>query len=472
MKRLIPIGLIPAALLALLVFAPVVVPASASPVSAATATTLPPGFTEQGPGQSCGAGTFAVFGVCAPCRYNPAQCSPPVPTPATPKAKAKNTEGTASSGDRKVPVSTISKNEAPSYGLGVKNAAKETHPACRVAGGPAYTFTPSQAAAGRCSNSADKYFDSDAECPAGTHRRTRGNSGQYWCDSNRNDYDINSRVKGHTVCMRGAIAISSNGSCLYCPSTNAHGRALGRSASAQSKSCIYAPAPTTTVRATLPATSKPAPPSTTSVQPPATPVPPSTTGSTSIPTYVPPTVVVPPIDIPPSVPLSAVAPPGLPKVSLGWSPSVAVTQLPLYLWLKGPDGETFANPPEVVWRDSQGRTNVTTMSVTSSVWAFEVVDGAGTKKTDKVTCSGIGAPWRPAWTDANGQPTASARAEGACWYIYRHMGDGSARSVNVTINWSVRTCQTLPAPKTCTTATRTNDFSSSIAVTEIQALVT
>ena len=472
MKRLIPIGLIPAALLALLVFVPVVVPGSASPASAATATTLPPGFTKQGPGQSCGAGTFAVFGVCAPCRYNPAQCSPPVPTPATPKAKAKNTEGTASSGDRKVPVSTINKKEAPSYGLGVKNTATETHPACRVAGGPAYTFTPSQAAAGRCSNSADKYFDSAAECPAGTHRRTRGNSGQYWCDSNRNDYDINSRVKGHTVCMRGAIAIRSNGSCLYCPSTNSHGRALGRSASAQSKSCIYASAPPTTVRATLPATSKPVPPSTRQVPSSPKPVPPSTTASTSIPTYVPPTVFVPPVALPPSVPPSAVAPPSLPKVSLGWSPSVAVTQLPLYLWLKGPDGETFANPPEVAWRDSQGRTNVTTMSVTSSVWAFEVVDGAGTKKTDKVTCTGIGAPWRPAWTDTNGQPTAAARAEGACWYIYRHMGDGSARSVNVTVNWSVRTCQTLPAPGTCATAIRTNNFSSSIAVTEIQALVT
>lgn len=464
MKRLIPIGLIPAVLLALLVFVPVVVSAPASPASAATATTLPPGFTKQGPGQSCGAGTFAVFGVCAPCRYNPAQCSPPAPTPATPKTKAKNTEGTASSGDRKVPVSTISKNEAPGYGLGVKNTAKETHPACRVAGGPAYTFTPSQATAGRCSASADKYFDPDAECPAGTHMRTRGNSGQYWCDSNRNDYDINSRVKGHTVCMRGAIAILSSGLCLYCPSTNARGGALRRSASAQSKSCIYAPAPSTTVQATLPATSKPTPPST--AVPPSAAAPASTTVSPSIPTYVPPTVVVPPATLPPSVP------PSLPEVSLGWSPSVAVTQLPLYLWLKGSDGAIFANPPAVAWRDSQGRTSVTTMSVTSSVWAFEVVDGAGTQRTDKVTCTGIGAPWRPAWTDTNGQPTAAARAEGACWYIYRHMGDGSARSVNVTINWSVRTCQTLPEPKPCVTATRTNNFSSSIAVTEIQALVT
>lgn len=448
------VGLIPATLVALLVFVPVVLPASA-----ASAAALPPGFTRQGPGQSCGAGTFAVFGVCAPCRYNPAQCSQSAPKPVSPKVTEKTDKGATSSGDRKVPVSTISKKEAPSYGLGVKDKEKETHAACRVSGGPAYAFTPSQAAAGRCSSSADKYYDPNADCPAGTHRRTRGASGEYWCDSNRNDYSINNRVKGHTVCMRGAIAILSNGLCLYCPSTNARGRALRHSASAQSKSCIYASAPPTTVRATVPATNKPAPPST--AAPP----------SSSIPTYVPPTAA-PPVALPPSVPPSAAGPPSLPEVSLGWSPSVAVTQMPLYLWLKGSDGETFANPPAIAWRDSQGRTNVTTMRVASSVWTFEVVDGAGKQKTDKVTCTGIGTPWRPAWTGARGQPTATARAEGACWYIYRHMGDGSARSVNVTINWSVRTCQTLPAPKSCVTSTQTNSFSSTIAVTEIQALVT
>jgi len=451
LRCLAAVGLIPAALLALLVLVPVVLPASA-----ASAAALPPGFTRQGPGQSCGAGTFAVFGVCAPCRYNPSQCSPPDPKPVSPKATEKTDKGATNSGDQKVPVSTISKKEAPGYGLGVKNKEKETHAACRVSGGPAYTFTPSQAAAGRCSSSADKYYDPNAACPAGTHRRTRGASGQYWCDSNRTDYSINDRVKGHTVCMRGAIAILSNGMCLYCPSTNASGGALRRSASAQSKSCIYASAPPTTARVTVPVTKKPVPPSTAAPPPP------------SVPTYVPPTAA-PPVTSPPP---SAVGPPGLPTVSLGWSPSVAVTQLPLYLWLKGSDGATFANPPAITWRDSQGRTNVTTMSVTSSVWAFEVVDGSGKQKTEKVTCAGIGAPWRPAWTGTNVQPTAAARAEGACWYTYRHMGDGSARSVNTTINWSVRTCRTLPAPQTCTTATRTNSFSSSIAVTEIQALVT
>lgn len=456
LRCLAAVGLIPATLVALLVFVPVVLPASVSTVSAAA---LPPGFTRQGPGQSCGAGTFAVFGVCAPCRYNPSQCSPPAPQPVSPKVKAKTNEGATSSGDKKVPVSTINKKEAPSYGLGVKNKKQETHAACRVAGGPAYTFTPSQAAAGRCSSSANKYYDPNAACPAGTHRRTKGTSGQYWCDSNRNDYSINSRVKGHTVCMRGAIAILSNGLCLYCPSTNSRGRALRRSASAQSGSCIYESAPPTTVRVTVPVTRKPVPPST------AAPLP------SSIPTYVPPTAA-PPVTLPPSAPPSAVGPPSLPRVSLGWSPSVAVTQMPLYIWLKGSGGETFVNPPAITWRDSQGRTNVTTMSVASSVWSFEVVDGSGKQKTEKVTCTGIGTPWRPAWTGANGQPKAAARAEGACWYTYRHMGDGSARSVNVTINWSVRTCQTLPAPKTCTTVTRTNNFSGSIAVTEIQALVT
>ena len=451
LRCLAAVGLIPAALLALLVLVPVVLPASA-----ASAAALPPGFTRQGPGQSCGAGTFAVFGVCAPCRYNPSQCSPPAPKPVSPKATEKTDKGATNSGDQKVPVSTISKKEAPGYGLGVKNGNRETHAACRVSGGPAYTFTPGQAAAGRCSSSADKYYDPNAACPAGTHRRTRGASGQYWCDSNRNDYSINHRVKGHTVCMRGAIAILSNGMCLYCPSTNASGGALRRSASAQSKSCIYASAPPTTARVTVPVTKKPVPPSTAAPPPP------------SVPTYVPPTAAPPSASPPPS----AVGPPSLPTVSLGWSPSVAVTQLPLYLWLKGSDGEIFANPPAITWRDSQGRTNVTTMSVTSSVWAFEVVDGSGKQKTEKVTCTGIGTPWRPAWTDTNGQPTAAARAAGACWYTYRHMGDGSARSVNTTINWSVRTCRTLPAPKPCTTATRTNSFSRSIAVTEIQALVT
>ena len=460
LSRLAAVGLIPAALLALLVFVPVVLPASA-----ASAAKLPPGFTKQGPGQSCGAGTFAVYGVCAPCRYNPALCSPPAPKPVSPKATEKTNKGATTSGDKKVPVSTINKKEAPRYGLGVKNRNGETHAACRVAGGPAYTFTPSQAAAGRCSSSANKYYDPNAACPAGTHRRTRGASGQYWCDSNRNDYSINDRVKGHTVCMRGAVAILSSGLCLYCPGTDTSGRALIRSASTQSESCSYASAPPTTVRVTVPSTRKPAPP-TTAAPPPS-----------SIPTYIPPTaappVTVPPSTVPPAtVPPPVVGPPDLPRVSLGWSPSVAVTQLPLYLWLKDSNGKTFANPPDVTWRDSQGRTNVTTMRVTSSVWTFQVVDGSGKQKTEKVTCTGIGTPWRQAWTGTNGQPTATARAEGACWYTYRHMGDGSARSVNATINWLVQTCRTLPAPKTCTTTTRTNSFSNSIAVTEIQALVT
>ena len=460
LSRLAAVGLIPATLLALLVFVPVVLPASA-----ASAAKLPPGFTKQGPGQSCGAGTFAVYGVCAPCRYNPALCSPPAPKPVSPKATEKTDKGATTSGDKKVPVSTINKKEAPRYGLGVKNRNGETHAACRVAGGPAYTFTSSQAAAGRCSSNANKYYDPNAACPAGTHRRTRGASGQYWCDSNRNDYSINDRVKGHTVCMRGAVAILSSGLCLYCPGTDTSGRALIRSASSQSGSCSYASAPPTTVRVTVPSTRKPAPP-TTAAPPPS-----------SIPTYIPPTaappVTVPPVTVPPStVPPPVVGPPDLPRVSLGWSPSVAVTQLPLYLWLKDSNGKTFANPPDVTWRDSQGRTNVTTMRVTSSVWTFQVVDGSGKQKTEKVTCTGIGTPWRQAWTGTNGQPTATARAEGACWYTYRHMGDGSARSVNATINWLVQTCRTLPAPKTCTTTTRTNSFSNSIAVTEIQALVT
>ena len=455
LSRLAAVGLIPATLLALLVFVPVVLPASA-----ASAAKLPPGFTKQGPGQSCGAGTFAVYGVCAPCRYNPALCSPPAPKPVSPKATEKTNKGATTSGDKKVPVSTINKKEAPRYGLGVKNRNGETHAACRVAGGPAYTFTPSKAAAGRCSSSANKYYDPNAACPAGTHRRTRGASGQYWCDSNRNDYSINDRVKGHTVCMRGAVAILSSGLCLYCPGTDTSGRVLRRSASTQSKSCSYASAPPTTVRVTVPSTRKPAPP-TTAAPPPS-----------SIPTYIPPTAA-PPVTVPPStVPPPVVGPPNLPRVSLGWSPSVAVTQLPLYLWLKDSNGKTFANPPAITWRDSQGRTNVTTMRVTSSVWTFQVVDGSGKQKTEKVTCTGIGTPWRQAWTGTNGQPTATARAEGACWYTYRHMGDGSARSVNATINWLVQTCRTLPAPKTCTTTTRTNSFSNSIAVTEIQALVT
>jgi len=453
-RCLAAVGLIPAALITLLVFVPVVLPASA-----ASAAKLPPGFTKQGPGQSCGAGTFAVFGVCAPCRYNPAQCSPPAPRPTSPKATEKTNKGAKTSGDKKVSVNTISKKEAPGYGLGVKNRNRETHAACRVAGGPAYTFTPSQAAVGKCSASANKYYDPNAACPAGTHRRTRGASGQYWCDSDRKDYTINDRVKGHVVCMRGAIAVLSNGSCLYCSATSSSGGVLRRSTSVQSGSCSYASASPTTVR--VPVTKKPTPP-TTAAPPPS-----------SIPIYVPPVTVppvtVPPVTVPPTP--SAVGPPNLPKVSLGWSPSVAVTQLPVYLWLKDSGGKTFANPPAVTWRDSQGRTNVTTMSVTSSVWIFEVVDGSGKQKTEKVTCTGIGTPWKPAWTDANGQPTAAARSEGACWYIYRHMGDGSARSVNTTINWSVRTCQTLPAPKPCTTAARTSKFASTIAVTEIQALV-
>lgn len=456
MRRLIPVGLIPATLLALLVFAPVVLPASGLPAAAATATTLPSGFTQQGPGQSCGAGTFAVFGVCAPCKYNPAQCSPPVQTPTTPKVETKNGEGTAASGDRKVPVSTISKKEASKYGLGVTDKQRETHAACRVAGGPAYTFTPSQAAAGRCSANADRYFDPDAECPEGMQRRTRGNSGEYWCDSERKDYSINDRVTGHTTCMRGAIAILANGLCSYCPSTSTSGRSLRRSASVRSGSCVYASAPATTaVRATT-STARPR-----ITQPPTTALPPS------IPIYVPPTVAPP--TTPSTVPSSD--PPSLPRVSPGWSPSVAVTQLPLYLWLKKADSTAFTNPQVATWIDSQGRTKTTTMRVTSSVWTFEVIDGTGKRKTETVTCSGPGTPWRTAWVGADGQPTAAARAEGACWYTYRHMGDGSARSVNATVNWSVRTCQILPTPKPCVTVSRTSSFQSSISVTEIQALV-
>ena len=453
-------GLIPATLLALLVFVPVILSVSASP--AAAAVTLPPGFTKQGPGQSCGAGTFAVFGVCAPCRYNPSQCSPPVPQPTTPKVTTKNNKGTKTSGDHKVPVSTISKKEAPKYGLGVPNKNRETHPACRVAGGPAYTFTPGQAATGRCSTSANKYFDPNAACPAGTHRRIRGNSGQYWCDSNRNDYNINNRVKGHIVCMRGAIAILANGSCLYCPNTNTSGKTLQRATSALSQSCIYGSAPATT-RVTVPVTVATTVPVTVpATSPPTSSIPPTTMPPVTSPVTVPPVTSS-------TVPTTAL-PPSLPRVLPGWSPSVAVTQLPLYFWLKNTDGTTFTNPPATTWVDSQGRTNTTTMRVTSSVWTFEVVDGVGKRKIDTVTCSGHGAPWRVAWVGTDGQPTAAARADGACWYIYRHMGDGSARSVNVRINWSVRTCQTLSKP--CTTVSRRSSLSSSISVTEIQALVT
>lgn len=428
---------------------------------------------------SCGAGTFQLWGGCVPCVHNPSQCSPPAsppPPPVTVQNQAQQSQ--AAPQENRVHVNTISSNEAPDYNLGVHDPTRETNRVCTVAGAPAYSFTPGGAATGACSASAEKYFDASAPCPQGTHRRPNGNSGQYWCNSDRTDYLINNLVIGHAVCMRGALWIAQDGRCFYCNRQNARGVLLDRNSSLARRACIYrtgstsntisgatsttAPTigPTTTRRTTVPPpTTRARATSTTSRPTVTTRIPSTTTPPRTIPR---PTVTTrPTVTQPPTS-----GGPTIPGVALRWSPENAITQLPLFVWLDVISGAT-----DQVWTDRFDRTFSSSLRVETMAWNFEVEDGAGRRWVNSVTCSGQGAPWRAGWLDRDGNPTEAARSQGACWYVYRHMGDGLPRDVTVEIVWSIRSCQTLPSAGACETTRSRQTKRSTIYVTEIQALL-
>lgn len=433
---------------------------------------------------ACGAGTFRLWGSCVPCAHNPSQCQPPAsPPPPPPVVQNQAQQNQASTQENRVHVNTISKIEAPNYNLGVHDRTQETNKVCTVVGAPAYSFTPDGAATGACSSSAEKYFDASASCPQGTHRRPNGNSGQYWCNSDRTDYLINNLVIGHTVCMRGALWIAQDGRCFYCNRQNARGVLLDRNSSLTRRACIYqtgsassttaaasTTAPTTTRRTVVPptttratttyttlrptATTRPTAPRPTTTRIPSTTVPPTTAPRPTVATTT--TAAQPPTSSGPTIP----------EVALRWSPQNAITQMPLFVWLDVISGAT-----EQVWTDGFGRTFSSSLRVDTMTWNFEVENGAGRRWVDTVPCSGPGASWRAGWLDRNGIPTGVARSQGACWYTYRHMGDGLPRDVSVEIIWSVRSCQTLPSAGACETTRFLQTKQSSIYVTEIQALL-
>ncbi len=423
---------------------------------------------------SCAAGTFYFGGGCVPCEYNPSQCPPPVENPTTPNIQNQERQGADNPQEHRVHVNTISRNEAPNFNLGVPDRSQETNKVCTVNGAPAYSITPEGSAAGVCSRNAEKYFDASASCPAGTHPRVKGDSGQYWCDSDRTDYVINDQVIGHTVCMLGAIRITDEGLCHYCPKVNSSGFPLDRALSEAKQRCHYTTPPTTTQATTTSTTFTSATSTTANITVPSSPS--STTTSAPAPTTVAPV----PTTIAPVSPTTAPAPappdpappqpesgqPAIPNVALRWSPQSAITQIPLFVWL-----EITSGSAQQIWTDAFGRTYSSELAVETTTWSFEVVDGRGRSWTDSVTCQGAGQPWRAAWIDSDGNPTPTARSDGACWYIYRHMGDGSPRQVNVKIVWAVKSCQTLPAAGPCETTEHEQTMQSSISVSEIQAII-
>lgn len=422
---------------------------------------------------SCGAGTFYFGGGCVPCTANPSQCPSPFSNNPPPSVLSGTKRATQTKGEHRVSVNTISRNEAPSFGLGVRDPSKEHHPACTVNGAPAYTLSIKSAAAGRCTAKATKYYKANAECPPGTHARKKGNSGQYWCQTDRTDYSIKNRVVGHLVCIRGTLVVTSRNTCLSCADFNSRQQPLLRTLSIQRGRCSYRPAPvTTTTKAPTPATTTTfRTPYTRTTRPPY--IPPTTKPLTTRPPYIPPTTQPPvPTTQPkrPTLPVNPTprpTPPEIPnQVSIRWSPRTAITNLPLFVWLEG-----STQPTQQEWRDSNGVIQVTTTAVDSSVWEFEVVDGRGRKNKDSVICDGPGDEWKPTWIGYNGNPTPAARAEGGCWYVYQHMGDGSLRQVNVKVNWRQETCPK-QQPATCSQKITTSSLGASIGVTEVQALLT
>lgn len=405
---------------------------------------------------SCGAGTFYFGGGCVPCKFNPSQCLPPINVPTTPNIRDQEKQGEASPQEHRVNVNTISRDEAPGYNLGVYDKSQEQNKVCTVDGAPAYALTSRGAAAGTCSRNAEKYFDPSASCPAGTHRRLKGDSGQYWCDSDRTDYAINNQVIGHTVCMLGALQINDKGLCMYCPRVSSQGLALNRDSSIDQQTCLYGTTTPTTEAVT---TSAPILTTTTTIAIPATSSP-----TTSI--FTPP---APPTSTPSNPPPPQYEPGGIviPSVALRWSPQNAITQMPLFVWIEITSGST-----QQIWTDDFGRTFSSELAIASMIWNFEVVDGQGRSWIDSITCQGQGRPWMPDWIDAKGNPTATARSEGACWYIYRHMGDGLPRQVDVEITWEARSCQTAPSAGKCETVRHERTQRSSISISEIQAIIT
>jgi len=141
--------------------------------------------------------------------------------------------------------------------------------------------------------------------------------------------------------------------------------------------------------------------------------------------------------------------------------------MPLFVWVEITSGSI-----QQIWTDNFGRTFSADLAISDTIWNFEVVDGQGRSWIDSIACQGQGKPWRPEWIDSKGNPTDTARSQGGCWYIYRHMGDGLPRQVNVAIKWEVRSCQTAPSLGRCETVRYEREQRSSISVSEIQAIVT
>ena len=474
-----------AMLLAAVLGASLALAAVAKPVSAQSSSQTQ--TTEQSSGQqdtkSCGAGTYMAWGACIPCHIAPRYCSDPVQTPQTPNTQTQQQQGQQSSQDHRVDVNTISANEAPNYNLGVHNPEQETHQVCTVSGAPAYSVTPAGAASGKCSSRAAKYFDAAAACPAGTHPRPKGDSGRYWCNSDRTDYVLNSQVVGHTVCMRGAIAITATGLCRYCAKVNSAGQALNRSESIARLRCIYGtanPTPTTrawatttTTRITTAATTTTAAPVPTYWFPATTWAPPTTRPAPSSTVWTP----------PPAVATTAAAtttttaapqperPVGLvfPEVELKWAPQQAIVKLPLFVWL-----EVAEAPATQTWTDSQGRSFTAKLELDQTKWRFEVVNGQGQRWVDSITARRTCQPWRPGWVGGRfGEVTATAFDQGACFYTYNHMGDGSPRELSAEVTWVVRSCPVgaEPADESCASSTHKRTKRSFVTVTELQALV-
>ena len=472
-----------AMLLAAVLGASLALAAVAKPVSAQSSPQTQ--TTEQSSGQqnakSCGAGMFLAWVGCLPCRYEPHSCPDPVQTPQTPNTQTQQQQGQQSSQDHRVDVNTISASEAPNYNLGVHNPEQETHQVCTVSGAPAYSVTPAGAASGKCSSRAAKYFDAAAACPAGTHPRPKGDSGRYWCNSDRTDYVLNSQVVGHTVCMRGAIAITATGLCRYCAKVNSAGQALNRSESTARLRCIYGaanPTPTTrawatTTRTTTAATTTTAAPVPTYWFPATTWAPPTTRPAPSSTVWTP----------PPAVATTAAAtttttaapqperPVGLvfPEVELKWAPQQAIVKLPLFVWL-----EVAEAPATQTWTDSQGRSFTAELELDQTKWRFEVVNGQGQRWVDSITARRTCQPWRPGWVGGRfGEVTATAFDQGACFYTYNHMGDGSPRELSAEVTWVVRSCPVgaEPADEACASSTHKRTKRSFVTVTELQALV-
>ena len=266
---------------------------------------------------------------------------------------------------------------------------------------------------------------------------------------------INDQVVGHTVCMRGAIALTAAGLCRYCVKVSSSGQTLNRSKSVAQQRCIYGTAnPTPTTWASTTATAQPTTTTWPTIAttttgyywfPPTTVWVPPTTATTTLPnttlarattttelarattttaavTAATTTTTTPvasaattttPATPQEEQPVEVVFPQGRVK----WSPAQAIVKLPLFVWLEVPE-----SPATQVITNAKGRSFSVQRKLDKTIWRFEVVNGQGDRWVDSKTCRGAGKPWRSGWIDPqSGEVTATALRQGACFYIYDHM---------------------------------------------------